>query len=69
MMLTGPGKTTFAIGAALMSMPLLIFWGLVDRLFRQATRATVSIQRSTTATPKSIYRRDRSSGGTFVLRN
>jgi preprotein translocase subunit SecA len=33
MMLTGPGKTTFAIGAALMSMPLLIFWGLVDRLF------------------------------------
>jgi preprotein translocase subunit SecA len=33
MMLTGPGKTTFAIGAAVMSMPLLIFWGLVDRLF------------------------------------
>jgi preprotein translocase subunit SecA len=33
MMLTGPGKTTFAIGAALMSMPLLIFWGIVDRLF------------------------------------
>ena len=33
MMLTGPGKTTFAIGAALMSMPLLIFWGSVDRLF------------------------------------
>ena len=35
MMLTGPGKTTFAIGAALMSMPLLIFWGIVDRLFRR----------------------------------
>jgi preprotein translocase subunit SecA len=33
MMLTGPGKTTFAIGAALMSMPLLIFWGIVDRVF------------------------------------
>ena len=33
MMLTGPGKTTFAIGAAVMSMPLLIFWGIVDRLF------------------------------------
>jgi preprotein translocase subunit SecA len=35
MMLTGPGKTTFAIGAALASMPLLIFWGIVDRLFRR----------------------------------
>jgi preprotein translocase subunit SecA len=33
MMLTGPGKTTFAIGAAVMSMPLLIFWGIVDRVF------------------------------------
>ena len=33
MMLTGPGKSTFAIGAALMSMPLLIFWGIVDRVF------------------------------------
>ena len=41
MMLTGPGKTTFAIGAALMSMPLLIFWGIVDRRVRQATGATV----------------------------
>ena len=35
MMLTGPGKTTFGIGAALMAMPLLIFWGVVDRLFRK----------------------------------
>jgi preprotein translocase subunit SecA len=35
MMLTGPGKTTFAIGAALMSTPLLIFWGFVDRAFRK----------------------------------
>ena len=34
-MLTGPGKTTFAIGSALSSMPLLIFWGLVDRVFRK----------------------------------
>ena len=33
MLLTGPGKTTFAIGAALMSMPLLIFWGILDRVF------------------------------------
>jgi preprotein translocase subunit SecA len=37
MMLTGPGKSTFAIGAALMSMPLLIFWGIVDRLFKRRT--------------------------------
>jgi preprotein translocase subunit SecA len=33
MMLTGPGKATFGIGAALMAMPLLIFWGVVDRWF------------------------------------
>jgi preprotein translocase subunit SecA len=31
MLLTGPGKVTFAIGAALTAMPLMIFWGLVDR--------------------------------------
>jgi preprotein translocase subunit SecA len=31
MMLTGPGRATFAIGAAMFSMPLLILWGLVDR--------------------------------------
>jgi preprotein translocase subunit SecA len=35
MMLTGPGKATFGIGAALMAMPLLIFWGVVDRWFRR----------------------------------
>jgi preprotein translocase subunit SecA len=35
MQLTGPGKATFAIGAALFAMPLLIFWGLVDRVFRK----------------------------------
>jgi preprotein translocase subunit SecA len=35
MLLTGPGKSTFAIGAAVMSMPLLIFWGLVDRYLRR----------------------------------
>jgi preprotein translocase subunit SecA len=33
MLLTGPGRTTFAIGAALFAMPLLIFWGIVNRLF------------------------------------
>lgn len=35
MMLTGPGKATFAIGAALFSMPLLILWGLVDQFVRR----------------------------------
>jgi preprotein translocase subunit SecA len=35
MMLTGPGKATFGIGAALMAMPLLIFWGVVNRWFRR----------------------------------
>ncbi len=35
MMLTGPGKATFGIGAALMAMPLLIWWGVVDRWFKK----------------------------------
>jgi preprotein translocase subunit SecA len=35
MMLTGPGKATFGIGAALMAMPLLIAWGVIDRLFKK----------------------------------
>jgi preprotein translocase subunit SecA len=35
MMLTGPGKATFGIGAALMAMPLLILWGVIDRLFKK----------------------------------
>ena len=34
-LLTGPGKVTFAIGAALAAMPLMILWGLVDRLKRR----------------------------------
>jgi preprotein translocase subunit SecA len=34
MLLTGPGRATFAIGAALTAMPLMIFWGLVDRFIR-----------------------------------
>jgi preprotein translocase subunit SecA len=38
MMLTGPGKATFAIGAALFSMPLLILWGFVDRFIRRRPR-------------------------------
>lgn len=38
MMLTGPGRATFAIGAALFAMPLLIFWGLVDRCLRKRPR-------------------------------
>lgn len=36
MLLTGPGRATFAIGAAIASMPLLILWGLVDRWKRRA---------------------------------
>ena len=40
MLLTGPGKATFAIGAALTAMPLLIFWGLVDRLIGRRRRIT-----------------------------
>ena len=35
MMLTGPGKATFGIGAALMAMPLMIAWGLIDRVFKR----------------------------------
>ena len=35
MMLTGPGRTTIAIYAAALMGPLLILWGLVDRLFRK----------------------------------
>ena len=35
MMLTGPGRTTVAIYAAVVVMPLLLLWGLVDRLLRK----------------------------------
>src|SRR4029079_558360 len=35
MMLTGPGRTTIAIYAAALMGPLLILWGLVDRLLRK----------------------------------
>jgi preprotein translocase subunit SecA len=35
MMLTGPGKATFGIYAAVMTMPLLILWGVVDRWFKK----------------------------------
>jgi preprotein translocase subunit SecA len=35
MLLTGPGKATFAVGGALAAMPLLIFWGLVDQFLRR----------------------------------
>jgi preprotein translocase subunit SecA len=34
MMLTGPGRTTIAIYAAIVMMPLLLLWGLADRLLR-----------------------------------
>jgi preprotein translocase subunit SecA len=36
-MLTGPGGATVAIYSALMLMPLLIAWGLVETLFRRVT--------------------------------
>ena len=35
MMLTGPGRTTIAIYAAAVMMPLLLLWGLVDRFLRK----------------------------------
>ena len=38
MMLTGPGRATFAIGAAAMAMPLLILWGMIDRVFGKRSR-------------------------------
>jgi preprotein translocase subunit SecA len=38
MLLTGPGRATFAIGAALFAMPLLMLWGLVDRYLGRRRR-------------------------------
>ena len=38
MMLTGPGRATMAIAAAVFVAPLLILWGLVDRLARKRPR-------------------------------
>ena len=35
MMLTGPGKATFAVGGAMFAGPLLILLGLVDRYLRK----------------------------------
>lgn len=35
LMLTGPGRTSIAIYAAAMMMPLLLLWGLVDRFLRR----------------------------------
>ncbi len=37
-LLTGPGHTTFAIGAALFATPLLLLLGIVDRWFRKRPR-------------------------------
>jgi preprotein translocase subunit SecA len=41
MALTGPGKTTFAIGAALFATPLFILLGIVDRFFRKRRHRSV----------------------------
>jgi hypothetical protein len=38
-MLMGPGKTTFAVGAAMFAGPLLILLGLVDRYLRKRPHA------------------------------
>jgi preprotein translocase subunit SecA len=38
-MLTGPGKTSFAIGGAMFAMPLLILLGIVDRWVRKRPHA------------------------------
>ena len=38
MMLTGPGRTTVAIYAAVAMMPLLLLWGLVDRVRRKRSK-------------------------------
>jgi preprotein translocase subunit SecA len=38
MMLTGPGRAAVAIYAAAIMMPLLLLWGLVDRLLRRRPR-------------------------------
>ena len=38
-MLVGPGRTTFAVGAALFATPLLIVLGLADRWARRRKRA------------------------------
>jgi preprotein translocase subunit SecA len=35
MLLTGPGRTTVAIYAAVVMMPLLLLWGLLDRVMRR----------------------------------
>jgi preprotein translocase subunit SecA len=37
-MLTGPGGVTVAIYSAVIMMPLLVAWGLVERLLRRVTR-------------------------------
>ncbi len=37
-LLTGPGGATVAIYAAVMMMPLLVLWGLIDRYFGKGSR-------------------------------
>jgi preprotein translocase subunit SecA len=39
MMLTGPGKVTFSVYAAMFLMPLLLLWGLVDRFLKRPRSA------------------------------
>lgn len=37
-LLTGPGRTTVAIYAAAMMMPLLVLWGVIDKYFGKGRR-------------------------------
>jgi preprotein translocase subunit SecA len=37
-LLTGPGGATIAIYSAVVLMPLLVLWGLVDRFFKKLSR-------------------------------
>jgi hypothetical protein len=37
-MLTGPGRPTFAIGAAIFAAPFFVAWALVDRFLRKRRR-------------------------------
>jgi preprotein translocase subunit SecA len=41
-LLTGPGRTTIAMYSAVVAMPLLLLWGVVDRFFRKRRRGKPS---------------------------
>jgi preprotein translocase subunit SecA len=43
-MLTGPGRTTVAVYAAAVMMPLLLLWGLVDRFLRRRPKRRARVR-------------------------